>query len=348
VTTEDRPAGAEGFEVRIGWRRNDARLEADAIALWERTGILPDDVTPAERARELVAGAYQDGQLISLCTAVVEPIPFLRARFVVLRSMTDPDHRRSHGQFALALPVRKTLEEWALANPAEQVAGVIGFVEPGAWGDFDKLPVAPIWPLTVVAYTHDGKQVRACWFDHFRLDGAPPGESGALPLTAEEMAPGFEFRPAWRLNDPQIEKDAVDFWNRLGILPRNVTPEERARELIAVAYRDGRIVGVHTAKLGRLDQVRARLAMLRSAVDPDCRRTRVSFALTLYTRALLERWSKEHPEERLGGLGAILESRELAGRGNQPYWPTTRFILAGFMPDGRQLRVSWFEDFRLD
>jgi hypothetical protein len=162
------------------------------------------------------------------------------------------------------------------------------------------------------------------------------------------MAPDFQFRPAWRLNDPQTEKDAAEFWNRLGILPGNVSPEERAKELIAVAYRDGRIVGVHTAKLGRPDQVRARLAMLRSAVDPDCRRTRVSFALTLYSRALLERWSKERPEERLAGLGAILESRELAGRGQEPFWPTTRFILIGYMPDGRQLRVSWFEDFRLD
>lgn len=336
------------FEVRIGWRREDPELKADAIALWERAGILPDDVTPAARARELVAGAYKGGQLISLCTAVVEYIPFLRARFIVLRGMTDPEQRRSHAQFALALPVRKTLEDWALANPEEKAAGVIGFIERGAWGDADKAPVSPIWPLTVVAYTHDGKQVRACWFDHYRLDGARPGGGGALPLTAEEMAPDFEFRPAWRLNDPQIEQDAVQFWNRLGILPRKVKAEERAKELTAVAYKDGRIVGVHTARVGRLDQVRARLAMLRSAVDPDYRRTRVSFALTLYTRALLERWSAEHPQERLGGLGAILESRELAGRGQQPYWPTTRFILAGYMPDGRQIRVSWFEDFRLD
>lgn len=344
----DTPNGVEGFDLRIGWRRADAKLEADAIALWERTGILPDDVTPAERAKELVAGAYKGGQLISLCTAVVEDIPFLRARFIVLRSMTDPGHRRSHAQFALALPVRKTLEDWALANPKEKAAGVIGFVEPGAWGDFDRLPVAPIWPLTVVAYTHDGKQVRAYWFDHFRFDGSRPDEGVVSRLTAQEMAPDFEFRAAWRLHDAQIEKDAIHFWNRLGILPAHVTPEERAKELTAVAYRGERIVGVHTATLGRLDQVRARLAMLRSAVDPDYRRTRVSFALTLYTRALLERWSSEHPEERLGGLGAILESRELAGRGQQPYWPTTRFILAGFLPDGRQIRVSWFEDFRLD
>jgi hypothetical protein len=158
------------FDVRVGWRRDDPVLEADAIALWKRTGILPADVTPEERAGELVAGAYKGGQLVSLCTAVIEYIPFLRARFIVLRGMTDPDQRRSHAQFALALPVRKTLEDWALANPQEKAAGVIGFIEPGACGDADKAPVSPIWPLTVVAYTHDGKQVRACWFDHFRLD----------------------------------------------------------------------------------------------------------------------------------------------------------------------------------
>jgi hypothetical protein len=168
-------------------------------------------------------------------------------------------------------------------------------------------------------------------------------------MTPEEMAPGFEFRPAWRLNDPRIEADAVDFWNRLGILPADVSPEDRAKELTAVAYKDGRIVGVHTARIERLEQVRARLAFIRSAVDPDCRRTRVSFALTLYTRELLHDWSRENPHERLAGLGAIVESEQLAvDRGKEPYWPTTRFLLIGFMPDGRQIRISWFEDFRLD
>ena len=63
---------------------------------------------------------------------------------------------------------------------------------------------------------------------------------------------------------------------------------------------------------------------------------------------VLERWSRDNPHERLGGLGAIVESPQLAERGKQPYWPETRFILAGFLPDGRQLRISWFEDFRVD
>ncbi|HYI48630.1 MAG TPA: hypothetical protein VEX35_09210 [Allosphingosinicella sp.] len=167
-------------------------------------------------------------------------------------------------------------------------------------------------------------------------------------VTPEERAPGFEFRPAWRLEDPEIERDAIQFWNRLGILPPDVAPEQRAKELIAAAYKDGKLVGVQTATLGRLEQVRARLAMFRSAVDPDYRRFYLSRALTIFSKTLLQRWSAEHPEERLAGLGAVIESKELAAYGKKPYWPETQLILVGFMPDGRQIRVSWFEGFRLD
>jgi len=167
-------------------------------------------------------------------------------------------------------------------------------------------------------------------------------------LSPEALIPGFELRPAWRLADPQIEADAIAFWERLNILPASASPAQRAKELIAVAYKDDRIVGVHTATLERVEQVRARLAMLRSAVAPDYRRTHISMALTIYSRDLLERWSRDHPHERLGGLGTIVESRQLAERAKQPYWPNTRFTLAGFLEDGRQLRISWFEDFRVD
>lgn len=169
-----------------------------------------------------------------------------------------------------------------------------------------------------------------------------------MSASPEELIPGFELRPAWRRDDAQVEADAVAFWKRLDILPADVSPQQRVKELIAVAYKDGQVVGVNTATLERVEQVRARLAMLRGAVDPEHRRTHVAMALTLYSRALLERWSAENPHERLAGLGGIIESEQLAERGKQPYWPQTRFILAGFLKDGRQLRLSWFEDFRID
>ncbi len=164
------PEKGEDFDVRIAWRRDDPRIEADAIALWTRLGILPKDVKPEARARQLVAAAYRGDRIAAVATAVVERIGFLRARFLVLRSLTAPEFRRSNAQTALTMPVKRALEEWAIAHPEEKVAGVIGFVEPGVWGELARVPVAPPWPLTLIAYTHDGHQVRAAWFDHFRFE----------------------------------------------------------------------------------------------------------------------------------------------------------------------------------
>ena len=170
MTGTGEPGIGDEFDVRIAWRRDDPRIEADAIAMWTRLGVLPADVKQEERAKQIVAAAYRGERIAAVATAVAEQIGFLRARLFVLRGMTDPEFRRSHAQVALTLPVKAALEEWAAAHPEEKVAGVIGFVEPGLWGDLFHMPVAPPWPLTLVAYTHDGQQVRVAWFDHFRFE----------------------------------------------------------------------------------------------------------------------------------------------------------------------------------
>ena len=45
-------------------------------------------------------------------------------------------------------------------------------------------------------------------------------------MTPEELVPGYELRPAWRLEDPLVEADAIAFWTRLDFLPSGVAPEE--------------------------------------------------------------------------------------------------------------------------
>lgn len=160
--------------------------------------------------------------------------------------------------------------------------------------------------------------------------------------------PDYDLRPAWQLSDPEIERDAIAYWERTAILPAGVSPEGRARELVAVAYRGDRLVGVTTAALGRIDTLRGRFAMLRGSVDPAHRRSRLGFDLLLFSRELIERWSLEHPEEKVLGLGAVVESPDLAERARQPFWPQTRMGLIGYTPEGRQIRVAWFAHARLD
>ena len=331
--------------MRVAWRRDDPQIEDDAIAFWNRLGILPPGVRPEDRAKELIAAAYRDGRLVAVTTATIDRIERLRARMAIIRGATDPDFRRSHAQLALAVPSREALQNWALEHPEERLAGLIGLVEPAEWGEFARLPVWPGSGLALAGYDNLGRQVRVSWFEHFRFDGAADAEP--LPPATVVAPPDIELRAAWRLHDPQIEADAIAFWNRLNILPRNVTPQERAKELVLVAYRDGRIVGVVTAEVGVLAQVRARVAMLRVAIDPELRRRHVGLAMFVDAPRILGRWSAEHPHERLAGVGGIVESPLLMAGASHPRWPGTMDLI-GFTPDGRQIRVGWFEDFRLD
>ena len=337
-----------GFDVRVAWRRDDPTIIADAIALWAREGLLPDGVDPAERARELVVAVYRQGELAALSTAALDRIDFLRARFAILRSATATAFRRARAQYAVSAASREALRDWSLAHPEEKLAGTISFVERGQWGEAERRPVWPRPGMELAGYDQHGRQIRVHWFDHFRFDspdGRPPVPVPAVP---PELLLDVELRLAWRLGDPRIEADAIAFWTRLGLLPAGVNPADRARDIVLAVYKGDRMVAVTTAELGILPQVRARLAMIRGAVDPEFRRSHIRAVMLARARATLEAWSAENPDERVAGLGAIVESRELGPRARQPYAPLSRFGLIGFTPDGRQIRVSWFQDFRLD
>jgi hypothetical protein len=161
---------ASALEIRPAWRLNDPQIEADAIDFWSRLNLLPAGVDPRQRAKELIAVAYRDGQLIAVATATIEWFDHLRARFALLRGATDPAHRRSRAQLALAVPSRRLLERWALDHPEEKLAGGVAFVHPDEWGDFAKIPIWPESELILIGWDTEGRQVRAAWFDHYRLD----------------------------------------------------------------------------------------------------------------------------------------------------------------------------------
>lgn len=335
-----------GFEVRIAWRRDDPAIAADAIDFWTRNDLLPEGVDPAARAKELIAAAYKDGKLAAVATATLDEIDFLRARFAIIRGATDPEFRRSHAQLSLSVPSREALHAWAREHPEEKYAGGIVFVDRSEWGDFTRIPVWPESELGLVGYDQHGRQIRVRWFEDFRFESAaaPP----SLPRLPDGPPPAFELRPAWRSGDPEIERDAIAFWQRLGNLPPGASAEERAREVVVAAYGGGRMVGVVTASLGLFEQVRARVAMLRGSVDPEFRRSHVAIAMFPRSLDILENWATANPAERVAGIGGILESRELVAVQQIPFWPQSGFNLVGFTPDGRQIRLRWFPDFRLD
>ncbi|HEY4125817.1 MAG TPA: hypothetical protein VGM36_14450 [Rhizomicrobium sp.] len=154
----------------------------------------------------------------------------------------------------------------------------------------------------------------------------------------------FDFRPAWRRADPQIQADVREFWGAMRLIPP-AEIERRIHELIAVAYVNGKLVAVSTSELNMLPQLRARFAMYRCLVSPEYRRHHLSYRISAYSREVLEAWSLENPGEKVVGMAAIIQAREYKQKQREAMWPEygLNLNLIGYNNVGSQVRVAWFK-----
>ena len=161
--------------------------------------------------------------------------------------------------------------------------------------------------------------------------------------------PEFSILTLWQRRCPAAVEDVKVLWNRLGALPQGVSAQERAHELCAAAYCDGGLAAVSTVHFGSLPSLPyCRLGFLRILVAPEHRVEGIALKLCLFSRSVLEEWSKDNPKEKLLGMAAIIESPALAERNKQPLWPQTGLNLAGYTAKGQQLRIAWFAHARLE
>ncbi len=157
-----------------------------------------------------------------------------------------------------------------------------------------------------------------------------------------------ELRPAWRRGDAKVARDVVAFWEKNNLLGEVGRIEDRLAELAAVGYDGDTLCATATAYITHVDFVNCKLAMFRCAVSPEKRRSRISTVITAYTRELLEKWSAEHPEEGVLGMGSVTQARELLDR--EParmFLRSTRLGFVGWTREGHPLRIAWFEHARV-
>lgn len=162
------PPLAEDLSIvwRVGWRRDDPALEADAMAFWARENLLGNEAAARARAKELNICAYVDGELAAVSTAVLRDTPFLKTRLAMHRCAVAEPYRRQNLSRWINVQSIAQLEAWSLAHPDEKVTGVGTVVQ--AKVDNAKTPV---WRtgFMLVGYTKEGEQFRVAWFPHARL-----------------------------------------------------------------------------------------------------------------------------------------------------------------------------------
>lgn len=329
------------------WRRDDAKVAADAVALWKRLGALPPEDAPEERAGQLCAAAYLGDELIGVSTATPGILPQLGVKFGVFRCLVAPEHRQRNVARSLTVHSRELLADWSRRNPEEQVLGMAAIVESPALDTLGKQPVWPASRLTLAGYAPNDLQIRIVWFDHARL--GPAVEGGSLQPQKDSEA---SLVTLWQNRDPDAAGQAMALWDRLGVLPAGVSGRERAAQLCGAAFVGGALAGVSTVALGVLPQLKARFGFFRCLVVPEHRRRHLARQLAVHARQVLAGWSKANPREKVLGMVSVVENPRLAETSKLPVWSApgieNGLLLVGHTLRGHQIRVSWFEHARLD
>ena len=150
------------------------------------------------------------------------------------------------------------------------------------------------------------------------------------------------YVPAWKKNDPKLEQDAIDLWTKLNALTPDTTPQARAKMLAIVAYEGTEVAALSTLEVQYFEQLRQKVAFVRILVAPSNRMQRMSTDMMRQTRAVIEAYALEHPEEQIAGMGAVFQHK---GMGRAPIGTGGRTVLVGYTSLGYQLRVAWFDHF---
>ncbi|MGV8995927.1 MAG: hypothetical protein ACOH12_03155 [Parvibaculaceae bacterium] len=149
---------------------------------------------------------------------------------------------------------------------------------------------------------------------------------------------------AWRKNDPKLEADATRFWEAHELLPAGKTAEDRIKELAVLAYDGEQVIGVSTVNIRYFDMLRQKFAFFREAIAPDYRLQSAGRDLTVQTRKAIEAYALAHLEEEIAGLAAILQA---PGIGKRAIGRQGRLALIGYTDFNEQVRVAWFDHFRV-
>lgn len=156
-------------EVFGAWRKNDPKFEKDAIALWQRLGVIPPDQQAERRAKQLTAVAYLGDELVGATTAFIDDLPALNTKGAINRILISPEHRGMGILSKLMGTAFQELESWAAAHPEEGVSCLAGVRQDSSDDPLVNRPFNSASGTTLIGYTDSGKQIRIRWFGHYRV-----------------------------------------------------------------------------------------------------------------------------------------------------------------------------------
>ncbi|HWE45002.1 MAG TPA: hypothetical protein VG407_03155 [Caulobacteraceae bacterium] len=160
---------ALGVELRLGWLKGDATLEADAKAFWKACDVLPTDEAAEKRAPQILLAAYAGERLVAVSTAAIRETPYLRCKMALYRCAVDPEYRGQMMSVMITAHSFKVLEDWSLAHPDEGVMGVMAVMQNEKYQRKTHPHRPPETRLSLAFFNDRNQKVCVGWFDHARL-----------------------------------------------------------------------------------------------------------------------------------------------------------------------------------
>lgn len=164
---------------------------------------------------------------------------------------------------------------------------------------------------------------------------------------ARSELPEHKIVGAWRKDDSELIADATLFWQEMDVLPEDVTAEDRAKQLVCLAYDNETVVGVATAAIGLHPPLRQKFAFWRVLVHPDYRERGLRITISHYVHSFFEVWSKDHPEEDFAGVIGVVSSTYPRPNGTHPVGRASRAVIVGHNTRNQFIRVKWFDHVRV-
>ena len=140
-----------------------------------------------------------------------------------------------------------------------------------------------------------------------------------------------------------VSDELVAFWGRLGALAGDAA-DARLPEVVCVVRNDGgTLVGASSAYDARLRLIgNRRLWVFRGLLEPGVAGS-VEQALINATFDALDD-ERRRVLDAPAGMCVLVTDRAVMSDLPQAVWPATKLLYAGYLPDGTQVRLRWFEE----
>lgn len=305
---------------------------ADVLALWTGAAGLPEAEARRRLSEVLLVATTEDGGLAAVTTAYIARNEQLRLDMWHFRGFVAEAHRNSEVGWRVLTTGMDVLRERFVGGEDTRAPGFLVEIEhPGLRAAFTD-PAGPRTGLVYVGDNARGHHVRVKYFPGAR---APVDDAPAPPATGDGWAVELV---RGRLDDGWSER-LVGFWKAHGALDE---AQARARlpQVTAVALdAAGEIAGTSSALPADVPAIGGRrFWVFRSFVLPAA-----AAAVDDLVAVTFDALEAEF-EPGLGGpIGLCVPlSPEDAARRPDAVWERPPLVYAGYLDDGRQVRVGYF------